>query len=93
MLLRLLDFALTAFLVWLVGSQVIRGWQARRTAANQGPVASAPDGVDSRVERSMTLVPCGACGVHVPQARTLPGPAGNIFCSEACRAAGARPSS
>jgi hypothetical protein len=90
-MLRLLDFALLTFLVWLVWSQLIRGWRASM-AAPRGPEPAASRGAARQDEPPMTLVPCEACGVHVPSARTLPGPAGKVFCSEACRAGGARPS-
>ena len=92
-LIRLLDFALLTFLVWLVWSQVIRGWLAasaapgdhdggRRGQRGQAPAqgrqgAAAPE--------PMTLVRCSVCGVHVPSGRALPGPAGGFFCSDTCR--------
>jgi hypothetical protein len=93
---RLLDFALLAFLVWLVWNQVIRGWRAASMAGGRGPARAARpanDAARSQEPPAMTLVPCSACGVHVPSGRTLPGRAGEIFCSEACRAGGARSAS
>jgi hypothetical protein len=100
-LIRLLDFALLTFLVWLVWSQLIRGWRsASAPPANAGdaadprrqptrpPATSAAAGTASE-QPLLTLVRCNACGVHVPSARILPGTAGEIFCSEACRARGA----
>ncbi|HEY6320842.1 MAG TPA: PP0621 family protein [Thermoanaerobaculia bacterium] len=99
-LIRLLDFALLTFLVWLVWSQLIRGWRSAGT-----PPANAADAADPRRQPSrppaasaagtapepplLTLVRCNACGVHVPSARILTGAAGEIFCSDACRARGA----
>jgi len=93
-LIRLLDFALLTFLVWLVWSQVIRGWRAARAAA--APPENHPGGQrdqaaprqpgDAAAQEPLTLVRCGVCGVHVPSGRTLPGPAGQVFCSDSCRA-------
>jgi hypothetical protein len=98
-LIRLLDFALLTFLVWLVWSQLIRGWRSAST-----PAANAADTADPRRQPPgspaasaaaapepppLTLVRCNACGVHVPSARLLPGAAGEVFCSDACRARGA----
>jgi len=99
-LIRLLDFALLTFLVWLVWSQLIRGWRSAST-----PPAHAGDAADPRRQAPrppaastagaapeqplLTLVRCSACGVHVPSARMLPGAAGEVFCSDACRARGA----
>jgi hypothetical protein len=99
-LIRLLDFALLTFLVWLVWSQLIRGWRSAST-----PPANAADGADPRRQAPrppaagaagtaseqplLTLVRCSACGVHVPSARILPGAAGEVFCSDACRGRGA----
>ncbi|HXO42651.1 MAG TPA: hypothetical protein VN999_14455 [Thermoanaerobaculia bacterium] len=99
-LIRLLDFALLTFLVWLVWSQLIRGWRSASTPpANAGdaadprhqprrPPAASAAGTASE-QPLLTLVRCNACGVHVPSARILPGTAGEIFCSDACRARGA----
>ena len=92
MLIRLLDFALLTFLLWLVWSQLIRGWRAAHMAASRGAEPAA-SGAAARDEPPLILVRCGTCGVHVPSARTLPGPAGQVFCSEACRAGAARPGS
>ena len=94
-LIRLLDFALLAFLVWLVWSQVIRGWRAAAAApaataeAQRRQSSTAPGAAAPQEQAPVMLVRCGACGVHVPSGRTLPGPAGEVFCSEACRARGA----
>jgi endogenous inhibitor of DNA gyrase (YacG/DUF329 family) len=95
-MIRLLDFALLAFVVWLVWSQVIRGWRAASSAGGRGHAPAAPsadDAAHSQEPPAMTLVPCSVCGVHVPSGRTLPGRAGEIFCSETCRVRGARPAS
>ena len=97
-LIRLLDFALLTFLVWLVWSQLIRGWRSastppaaatdpRRQAPRPPPPASAAGTAPE--PPLLTLVRCNACGVHVPSARILPGAAGEVFCSDACRARGA----
>jgi hypothetical protein len=101
-LIRLLDFALLTFLVWLVWSQLIRGWRSASTpAANaadaadprrqppRSPAASAAAAAAASEPPLLTLVRCNACGVHVPSARLLPGAAGEVFCSDACRARGA----
>jgi len=96
-LIRLLDFALLTFLVWLVWSQLIRGWRSASTppanAADprrQPPRPPAARAAGTAPEPPLlTLVRCNACGVHVPSARILPGAAGEIFCSDACRARGA----
>lgn len=93
MVIRLLDLALLTFVVWMVWSHLIRGWRAASMAASRGAAPDPPAGAAAPGEPPMNLVRCGACGVHVPSARTLPGPVGTVFCSEACRAAGARPSS
>jgi hypothetical protein len=97
-LIRLFDFALLAFLVWMVWSQVIRGWRAAAAAPDRRPDQSRAEGTEanrrhaappaaatSQENAAVTLVRCGACGVHVPSARMLPGPAGESFCSETCR--------
>jgi hypothetical protein len=92
---RLLDFALLTFLVWLVWSQVLRGWRAANAAAREAPQRSPdrsgqpPGAAAAAGQATVTLVRCGACGVHVPSGRTLPGPGGEVFCSDACRARGA----
>ena len=102
-LIRLLDFALLSFLVWLVWSQLIRGWRSASTPPANA--AHAADAADPRRQASrppaasggatapepplLTLVRCSACGVHVPSARILPGAAGDVFCSDTCRARGA----
>src|SRR5258707_15833104 len=92
MLIRLLDFALLTFLVWMVWSQVIRGWRAAHMAASRGAEPPA-SGAAARDEPPLILVRCGTCGVHVPSARTLPGPAGQGFCPGACPGRPARPGS
>jgi hypothetical protein len=99
-LIRLLDFAFLTFLVWLVWSQVVRALRAvhpagarsggRAAEARAAGGGASPDSGAGTV----TLVRCGACGVHVPSGRALPGrTAAELFCSEACRARGARPAS
>ena len=99
-LIRLLDFALLSFLVWMVWSQVIRGWRAASAAsdrrkdetradANRRQPTAPPGAAAAPEQAAVTLVRCGACGVHVPSVRMLPGPAGEAFCSEACRSRGA----
>ena len=95
-LIRLLDFALLTFLVWLVWSQLIRGWRSARAATadprRQTPPAPASRAAGTATEQPLlTLVRCSACGVHVPSARILAGTAGEVFCSDACRARGAVP--
>jgi hypothetical protein len=96
-LVRLLDFALLTFLVWLVWSQVIRGWRAASAAASraaQPPRSSA--GTAEGAARQPAAVPlerCDRCGVYVPAGHMLPGTAGEVFCSESCRAGGARQTS
>jgi hypothetical protein len=93
-LIRLLDFALLTFLVWLVWSQLIRGWRSASAAAADArrqappPPGTRPAGTAPE-QPLLTLVRCSACGVHVPSARILPGTAGEVFCSDACRARGA----
>jgi hypothetical protein len=92
-LIRLLDFALLTFLVWLVWSQVIRGWRSA-SATTVDPRRQTPPSRPSSAAAApepppLTLVPCSACGVHVPSGRTLPGAAGEVYCSDACRAQGA----
>ena len=86
-MIRLLDFALLAFLVWFVWSQVIRQW---RTASppRAGRTASAPPS-RSASPAALTLVRCDSCGVHVPGERILAGTAGEAFCSAECRTRGA----
>ena len=96
-LIRLLDFALLSFLVWLVWSQLIRGWRSASTppadAADPRRQASRPAAANAAGTAPepplLTLVRCNVCGVHVPSARILPGAAGEIFCSDACRVRGA----
>jgi hypothetical protein len=88
---RLLDFALLTFLVWLVWSQVIRGWRAANAASGDHGHGAPPSqprqpSATATAPEPVTLVRCSACGVHVPSGRTLPGPAGQIFCSDGCRA-------
>lgn len=100
-LIRLLDFALLSFLVWMVWSQVIRGWRAaaaahdRRSDQSRAEATEAnrrqaapPAAASSQENAAVTLVRCGACGVHVPSARMLPGQTGESFCSETCRSRG-----
>jgi hypothetical protein len=89
-LVRLLDFALLAFLVWWVWSQVIRGWRAAEAqraaqAAAAAASAAASQAASQQSQGVMTLVPCARCGVHVPAGRTLPGRGGQVYCSDACR--------
>jgi len=96
-LIRLLDFALLTFLVWMVWSQLIRGWRSASAAADarrQAPRPPAASAAGAAADpQLLNLVRCSACGVHVPSARILPGTAGEVFCSDACRARGAaRPS-
>ncbi|MBV8202636.1 MAG: deaminase [Acidobacteria bacterium] len=98
MIIRLLDFALLTFLVWLVWSQVIRDWRGASAApadhaggsgGQGGQRGQPPPPRKARgpaAQEPMTLVRCGVCGVHVPSGRALPGPAGGFVCSEACRA-------
>jgi hypothetical protein len=97
-LIRLFDFALLTFLVWLVWSQLIRGWRSASTPAADAadPRRQAPPGAPASSAAGtapepplLTLVRCSACGVHVPSAHILPGTAGEVFCSDACRARGA----
>jgi hypothetical protein len=95
-LIRLLDFALLTFLVWLVWSQVIRGWRsasaapADRRRQDPPPPSPASGAAGPAPEPPLlTLVRCSVCGVHVPSGRTLPGTAGEAFCSDACRVRGA----
>ena len=92
-LVRLLDFALLTFLVWLVWGQVIRGWRAASAAASRAQAARSQAGAAAAAARQPTAVVlerCAGCGVFVPAGRTLPGPAGEVFCSESCRAGGVR---
>jgi hypothetical protein len=89
-LIRLLDFAVLSFLVWLVWSQVIRGWRAAITASRVPPPAPGAAGPATRQQpAAVTLERCTGCGTYVPAGRMLPGAAGEAFCSEACRAGGA----
>lgn len=37
------------------------------------------------------MVACAHCGLHLPRTEALPGPDGQVFCSDLHRAAGARP--
>jgi hypothetical protein len=92
-MIRLLDFALLSFLVWFVWSQVIRGWR-QALAARRGTAPASQNGGEARSRHAaatpesaaaLTLVRCDGCGVHVPSARTLPGAAGRVFCSDPCR--------
>jgi hypothetical protein len=92
-MLRLLILALLVVIVWLVIEAMLRrlratlGEAARRAQQNargDTPAGAAPQTLDR-------LVSCAACGVRVPERRALiaPGGAGGVYCSEACRAAGA----
>ena len=86
-MLKALVLVFLAYLVWR-GLESVLGQV--RGAVGPGPgdprlrsprPASGPAGPQV-VE---TLVPCADCGVHVPRSRTLTGPGGQLFCSEACR--------
>jgi hypothetical protein len=89
-LIRLLDFALLTFLVWMVWSQVIRGWRAANAAPGNHDRGQAspprPPSAAASAQEAVTLVRCSVCGVHLPSGRALPGPPGDFFCSDACRA-------
>jgi hypothetical protein len=96
---RFFEFLLLCFLLWFIWGQVFRGWREakaaeRAAAANTGAHsrgATAPGGPAAPADpAAMTLVRCTSCGVHVPSGRTLPGTAGEVFCSAACQARGVR---
>lgn len=85
-LIRLLLFvALVWLVVRLVRSLAARpGPKAGEGARRGGPSGGSLDGGE--------LVQDPSCGVYIPKATALPGPAGRFFCSEACRDAhGRRP--
>jgi hypothetical protein len=83
-MIRLLDFALLAFLLWFVWSQVIRQWRAVPPPRAGRPAARPP-----AAPAALTLVRCDSCGVHVPGERILTGGGGEAFCSAECRTRGA----
>lgn len=96
---RLLEFALLSFIAWMVWTQVIQEWRSPSSAPRdprlQAPPPPPPPSSSSAAnagaaqQPALTLVPCSSCGVHVPSSRTLPGPAGEVYCSAACRGRGA----
>ena len=51
--------------------------------------SAAPDKPKPKPEPT-TMLACAHCGVHLPQADTLPDAAGRPFCTEAHRLAGPR---
>ncbi len=81
---RFVELIVCGILLWLF----LESWLARITGRGRRrtpappPRAAAPRSQSSLTD--VTLVRCAACGIHLPQSRTLAA-AGALYCSERCR--------
>ena len=82
---------LAALLLWLLYSpgvrKLLRGLRGGDAPA-QTAQAERPRAADAK--RPVSMLPCAHCGVHLPGGDALLNEAGEPFCSEAHRRAGAR---
>jgi hypothetical protein len=79
---RLLELIVFALLAWFWLERLARYFGAGIRAGRPSRPAAGPP---PPAKAAGSLVRCVACGVHVPQARSVAGAGGEPFCSEACR--------
>ncbi|RJF97758.1 PP0621 family protein [Noviherbaspirillum saxi] len=69
-------------LIWTVIVLIVVLWLVRgkknKTRSQASTHAPQPDSLDE----PQPMIQCAECGVHLPMAEALPGPAGTVFCSD-----------
>lgn len=80
---------LLVLIVWLWYSPAVRKLLRGGTTARPTPASPPPSTPDHHATDA--IVPCAHCGVHLPSQEALMDEHGQIYCSEAHRRAGPRP--